>query len=328
MQAIARSWVFFLAQGLPFDFQLDDLTFNNINVHGQCVHFHAEARRGFINQVDGLVRQETIGDVAMRKHRSRDDCRILDLHAMMDFVALLQSAKNGNRVFDGGLADIGLLKSSFEGFVLLDVFLIFVQRGCADATQIATCQCGLQHIGSIHRSFGSAGADQRVQFVDEQNDVAAGFFDFLEDGLQTVFKFAAILRSGNHRAKIQRDDSLMLEGFRNVAGDNSLRQAFNNCGLSYSRLANQYGIVFGSSGENLNDAPHFFVTADDRIEFAFARKLRQIARIALQRLIFFFGIRICDLLAAANGNQNLENAVFCDALGLQQARNFFALGVG
>ena len=58
--------------------------------------------------------------------------------------------------------------------VLLDMFAVFVERGGADAMQLAARERGLQQVGGIHRAFGFAGADQRVHLVDEQDDFAGG----------------------------------------------------------------------------------------------------------------------------------------------------------
>src|SRR4030095_11829053 len=38
---------------------------------------------------------------------------------------------------------------------------------------------GFQHVGGVHPPLGRAGADERVQLVDEQNDAPVGRFDFL-----------------------------------------------------------------------------------------------------------------------------------------------------
>ena len=97
----------------------------------------------------------------------------LIFHAVMDLVAFLETAKNRDRVFDRRLADVGLLETAFERLVLLDVLLVFVERRGADAAQITARQRGFQHVGCVHRAFGAAGADQRVKFVDEENDFAA-----------------------------------------------------------------------------------------------------------------------------------------------------------
>ena len=112
--------------------------------------------------------------------------------------------------------------------------------------------------------------------------MSSRLLNFLEHGFQAVFKFASIFRSCDHRAQIQRDDSFSLQRFRNISCNNALRQAFDDGGLTNTRFSNQNGIVFGSPRKDLDDAPDFFVAPDDRIELSFARKLGQIARIALQ----------------------------------------------
>ena len=81
---------------------------------------------------------------------------------MMNLVTFLQAAQNRDRVFDGGLANIDLLKPSLQGRVLFDVLLVFVQRGCAYAPQFTARERRLQHVRRIDCAFGRAGADQRV----------------------------------------------------------------------------------------------------------------------------------------------------------------------
>ena len=141
---------------------------------------------------------------------------------------------------------------------------------------------------------------------------------------QAVFKLAAILRSGDHRAQIQRDDSLPLERFRHIACDNALRQTFHDRGLTNTRFANKNRIVFRSPGKDLNNAPDFFVATDHRIELSFARQFREIPRVSLQRLILSFRILIGDLLRAANRNQNLQNCIFGYTVCVAAARATFS----
>jgi len=52
---------------------------------------------------------------------------------------------------------------------LLDVFAVLVERGGAHDVELTPRQRGLQHVGGIHRPFGSAGTHQRVQLVDEDH---------------------------------------------------------------------------------------------------------------------------------------------------------------
>ena len=54
--------------------------------------------------------------------------------------------------------------------VLFNVLAVFVERRRADTVQLAARQRRFQQVGGIHRAFGLAGPDQRVHFVDEQDD--------------------------------------------------------------------------------------------------------------------------------------------------------------
>src|SRR5436190_11562597 len=98
---------------------------------------------------------------------------------MVNFVTFFETPKYRNRVFDGWLADIRLLEAPFQRFVLFDVLLIFGASRCPYATEVARGRSGLQHVGSIHGTFGSPCSDKRVQLVDEENDVASGLFNLL-----------------------------------------------------------------------------------------------------------------------------------------------------
>ena len=52
------------------------------------VDLGAQLGRRLIDQVDGLVGQEAVGDVAVRQHRRRHQGRVLDADAVMHLVAL------------------------------------------------------------------------------------------------------------------------------------------------------------------------------------------------------------------------------------------------
>ena len=87
--------------------------------------------------------------------------------------------------------------------VLLDVFAELVQRGGADAMQLAARQGGLEHVGGVHRAVGLAGADQRVQLVDEDDDLAGRGLDFRQHGLQPLLELAAILGARDHGGQVE-----------------------------------------------------------------------------------------------------------------------------
>jgi hypothetical protein len=58
--------------------------------------------------------------------------------------------------------------------------------------QFAASQRGFEYIASVHRAVGFACADHRVQFVDEQDDIAFGFGNVVEDGFEAFFKVATV----------------------------------------------------------------------------------------------------------------------------------------
>ena len=73
-----------------------------------------------------------------------------------------------------GLADQDRLEAALERRVLLDVLAVLVERGRADRAQLAAREHRLEQVGGVHRALGRAGADDRVQLVDEQDDLALG----------------------------------------------------------------------------------------------------------------------------------------------------------
>jgi len=77
------------------------------------------------------------------------------------------------------------------------VLLVLVECGSANSTEFAARQRRLEHVGSVHSPFGGARANQRVQLVDEKNDLALGLGDFLQNSFEAVFKLAAVLRTSH-----------------------------------------------------------------------------------------------------------------------------------
>ena len=138
---------------------------------------------------------------------------------------------------------------------------------------------------------------------------AVRFFDFLEHGLEAVFKLAAILCAGQHRAEVERDDALVAQALGHVAGDDAAREAFDDGGFAHAGLADQHRIVFGAAAQHLDDAANLFVAADHRIELAAARQLGQVLGVFFQRLELAFGILVGDALRAAHGGERLQNGV-------------------
>ena len=153
---------------------------------------------GLVDEVDGLVGQEAVRDVAMREHGRRHEGGVLDLHLVMELVLLLEAAEDRDRVLHGRLLHQDGLEAPLEGGVLLDVLAVLVERGRAHAAQLAAREGGLEHVGGVHRALGGARAHEGVELVDEADDLAVGLGDLAEDGLQAILELAAVLGARHH----------------------------------------------------------------------------------------------------------------------------------
>ncbi len=104
------------------------------------------------------------------------------------------------------LTDVDGLEAALERGVLLDVLAVLVERGRADQAELAPGEHRLDHVAGVDRALGAAGADDRVELVDEADDLALGVGDLLEDGLEPLLELAAVLRARDHRADVERDE--------------------------------------------------------------------------------------------------------------------------
>ena len=133
----------------------------------------AHVRRGLVDEVDGLVGQEAVGDVARGQLGRRLEGVVGDRQLVVLLVALLDALEDLDRLFDARLLDHDGLEAALEGGVALDVLAVVVERGRADALQLAAGQRGLEDVRGVDGAFGGAGADEHVHLVDEQHAVAA-----------------------------------------------------------------------------------------------------------------------------------------------------------
>jgi hypothetical protein len=241
-----RGLVVFLAQGFARDLELHDAARRFVERRRHRIDLRAQFRGRLIDEVDCLIGQEAVGDVAIRQHGCGDERCVLDTHAVMHFVAFAQPAQDRDRVFDRGLIDVHRLEAAFERRVLFDVGAVLVERGRADHVQLAAREQRLEQISGIHRAFGFAGANDVVQLVDEEQHAALRALHVFEHGLETLFEFAAIFRAGDERTHVERDDLLVFKSLGDVAAHDALRQPLNDRGLADAWLADEHGVVLGA----------------------------------------------------------------------------------
>ena len=86
-----------------------------------------------------------------------------------------------------------------------------------------------------------------MEFVDEGDDFAFGFLNFVENGLEAFFEFAPVFSAGHHGTQVEADETLPAEGFRHVAGDDAAGEAFDDGGFTHAGFADEHRVVFGAA---------------------------------------------------------------------------------
>src|SRR4029453_11008535 len=94
---------------------------------------------------------------------------------------------------------------------------------------------------------------------------------------------SAILRTGDDRGEIERDDAFVLQALRHLTRNDALRQPLRDRGLADAGLADQHRVVLLPARQNLDDTLDFLFAPDHRIELALARELREVAPELVQR---------------------------------------------
>ena len=170
-------------------------------------------------------------------------------------------------------------------------FLVLGRGRCADAADLAARERRLEDVRRVERAFRRSGTDQRVELVDEHDDVRV-LGQLLHDRLQALFELAAILRARHDQRDIKGENALVGEEVRHVAVDDLLRQPFDDGRLSDARLANEDRVVLRPAAEDLLHALELVIPPDERVEQVLHRGFGQVAaEFGEQRRLFDPGER-------------------------------------
>ncbi len=243
---------------------------------GRAGHgFDARAGARFVHDVDGFVRQEPAGDIAIGKFHGGLDGGVRHLGFVMVFVFRPETFQNLDGFIDGRSLHFDVLEAAFQRGVLLNILAVLVECGGADALQLAPAQGGFDDVRGVHRAFGRAGAHDGVQLVDEQNDVF-GAPDFVHHSFDALFKLAAVLGAGHHERQVEGDDAFLAQQLGHVALGNFLSQTFDDGGFAHASLTEQHGVVLGAAAQNLDDPLNLVLAADDGVHLPLAGDFCQI----------------------------------------------------
>ena len=300
---------------LAFDLDLSRTTVEGVDLLGHGVHFKAQTCRRLIDQVDRLVGQKTRRDVAVRQLNGSHNRLVLDTNLVVVFVALLQSTQNRNGVLDRRLIDHNLLKTTLQGLILFEIFLKFVERRRTNRAQLATCQSGFQDVGSVHRAIALTRTDQRVNLVNEEQNLTVRGDHLLHHSLQSLLELALVLRTRNQRTHIERKDTLRAQVLGHVAIDDTMRNSLSDSGFTNACLTDQNRIVLGTTRENLQHTSNLLIASDHGVELATTRLLIEVDGVLAERIeLLRRGGRI-DLRALAElGDGRFQLLLGCTCL--------------
>ena len=194
-------------------------------------------------------------------------------HLVVLLVALADAEQDVHRLLQRGLLDHDRLEAPLERRVALDVLAVLVERGRADALELAPRQRRLEDVGGVDRALGGARSDQRVQLVDEQHRVDRAA-QLLDDLLEALLELAAVLGARHERADVQRQHALVRERLGHVARDDALGESLRDGRLADARLADERGVVLGPARQDLDDPLDLLLTADDGVDLAGPRRRR------------------------------------------------------
>ena len=291
-----------------------------VAVHGRRRHrLDAGARGGLVDEVDRLVGQEAVGDVAVGQLGRRRQRLVGDADAVVLLVAVAQALEDLDGLLGGRLLHADLLEAPLERRVALEVLAVLVERGGADRLELAARECRLEDGCRVDRALGGAGADEVVQLVDEQDDVAA-LGDLLHHLLQALLELTAVLRAGHERGQVERVDLLVLERLRHLARVDALSEALDHGGLAHSGLADQDGVVLLPAREDLHDPLDLGLAPDHRVELALGGELGEVAAELVEQLRGLLALALLTglaraALAAAGAGEHADDLV-ADLLGV------------
>ena len=329
-EALLALGVLLELERLALDLELHHAALDLVELRWHRVVLDAQLRRRFIEQIDRLVRQEAVCDVALRQRRGRDDRAVLDAHAVVRLVALLEAAQNRDRVGEARLTDEHRLEPPLERGVLLDMLAVLVERRRADAAELAARKRRLQQLPRADSAFALPCADDRVELVDEQDDAALARRDLAEHGLQALFELAAILGAREQLADIERDDARLAHRLWAVAVHDADRESLGDRGLADARLADQHGIVLRTPRQDLHAAADLLVAADDRIDLSLLRFLDEVDAVLLERLVGRLRVLVGDIRHARCLADRVDRGLHALAVDAERREHFLraALHIG
>ena len=210
---------------------------------------------------------------------------------MVILVLLPEPLQDLDGLVHRGRLDHDRLEAAFQRAVLLDVLPVLVEGRRPHALQLAARQRGLEHVGRVDGAFRGARAHQRVQLVDEQDDLLV-LGDLVHDRLEPLLELPAVLGARDDRRHVEREHSVVAKHVGAEPVSDQQREALHDRRLPDARLADEHRVVLLPAREDLHHPLDLLGPPDGRVELPFGAELGQIAAEVVERggLGFLLGL--------------------------------------
>lgn len=154
---------------------------------------------GLVHQVDRFVGQVAVGEVAVGQLDGGEQCLVGIADLVMGFVAVLETPQDLDGVRRAGFGDQNRLEPTGERGVLLDVAAVLLERAGPHDMEFAARQGRLEHVARVHRATlgAAARADDGMQFVDEDDQLARVGADFVDEAGEPLLEVPTEAGTGN-----------------------------------------------------------------------------------------------------------------------------------
>ena len=102
-----------------------------------------DVRAGLVQEVNGLVGQEAVGDIALRKHHGLPGNLRRDHHAVEFLIVMGNSADDIHGLLDGRLVHRDGLEAPLQGRILFNVLAVLIEGGSANDLNLTPGKGGL-----------------------------------------------------------------------------------------------------------------------------------------------------------------------------------------
>ena len=223
----------------------------------------------FVDKVDRLVGQTAVGNVTIGQFGGGNDRVVAEFYLMKRLVIAAKPLDYFDSIVHRGRRDHHRLKTALERLVLFDIFAVFLERSRPHRLKLAAREVRFQKIGGRNLAFFRTRLRERVNFVDKQDNIPS-LADNIDRRFELFFERAAIFRTRDERADVERKHRFALESLGNFALHYRLGKPFDDRAFSYPRFADEHGVILGFAAKDLFDTLDLLASADNRIYLAFA----------------------------------------------------------